>query len=74
MKPAEPSRSKKIIDKIKKFYILNVKGFKADEMVAATTLCEGPKDVVDMNMKTMGEIAKKYGGLSAGAENGIKGY
>lgn len=74
LKPEENSRSKKIINEIKKFYLLNIKGFKKDEMVAATTLIEGPKDIVDMQMKTLHTIATKYGGLSGGAENGIKGY
>lgn len=74
LKPAEKSRAKLIIDKIKKFYVLNIKGFKADEMVAATTLIEGPTEMVDQQMATLSRIAEKYGGLSGGAENGIKGY
>lgn len=43
-------------------------------MVAATTLIEGPADIVDAQMATLEKIAKKFGGLSGGAENGIKGY
>lgn len=74
LKPEENSRSKKILNEIKKFYLLNIKGFKKEEMVAATTLIEGPKDIVDMQMKQLSTIAAKYGGLSGGAENGIKGY
>jgi len=74
LKPAEPSRAARIIGEIKKQYVLKVKGFKADQMVAATCLFEGPKALVDMQMKEMFRIAKKYSGLSGGAENGIKGY
>jgi hypothetical protein len=43
-------------------------------MVAATCLFEGPKDICEMQEKQMFQIAKKYHGLSGGAENGIKGY
>jgi alkyldihydroxyacetonephosphate synthase len=54
--------------------LLKVKGFDPEKMVAATCLFEGPKDLVQLQMKQMFEIAKKYQGLSAGAENGIRGY
>lgn len=43
LKPAEPSRFKKVINEIKKAYVLNVAGFKKDEMCAATALFEGEK-------------------------------
>ena len=43
-------------------------------MVAATCLFEGPRNQVEAQQKTMFAIAKKYGGLSGGSENGIKGY
>ena len=48
LKPAEPSKAKKIINEIKKQYLLKVKGFKVDEMVAATCLFEGNKAEVEM--------------------------
>ena len=51
LKPAEPSVSKQIINKIKKFYVLNIKGFKETEMAAATCLFEGPKDICEMQEK-----------------------
>jgi len=74
LKPAEPSRSKRIINEIKKQYVLKIKGYKPDEMVAATCLFEGPKDICEKQEKDMFKIAAKYNGLSGGAENGIKGY
>jgi alkyldihydroxyacetonephosphate synthase len=46
LKPAEPSRMKKIVNEIKKQYVLKVKGFDKDKMCAATCLLEGPKDIV----------------------------
>jgi len=74
LKPAEPDRTKRIINQIKKFYVLNIKGFRPDRMCAATALFEGSKDLMVEEEKRMMTIAKKYGGLSGGAENGIKGY
>lgn len=43
-------------------------------MCAATCLFEGKKSEITVQMKTMFQIAKKYKGISGGAENGIKGY
>ena len=74
LKPKEPSMQKRVMNQIKKFFVLNVKGFKANEMVAATCLFEGPKDVCELQERDMYRIAKKYQGLAAGADNGIKGY
>lgn len=54
--------------------MLNIKGFKENEMAAATCLFEGKKDECELLEKKTIEIAKKYGGMAAGAENGIKGY
>jgi len=74
LKPAEPSRSKRVINEIKKFYITKIAKYNPDEMVAATCLFEGDKETVAAQMKKMFSIAKKYSGLSGGAENGVKGY
>jgi len=43
-------------------------------MVAASCLFEGPKDICKMQETEMIEIAKKYQGMAAGEENGLKGY
>lgn len=74
LKPQENSKSKEILDKIKKFYLTKIKKFNPEQMVAATCLFEGQKDIVLPSMAKMFQIAKKYQGLSGGAENGIKGY
>ena len=74
MKPEESSQYKKIINAIKKAYVLNVAGFKKDEMCAATALFEGGRADCERREIEMLRIAKKYGGMSGGAENGIKGY
>lgn len=74
LKPPETDKSKILINNLKKAYISKIKGFKGDEVCAATCLFEGPKDLVTMQQSSMHKIAAKYGGLSGGAENGIKGY
>jgi len=51
IKPTEKSRSKQIINEIKKQFLLLIKGFKAEEMVAATCLFEGKKDEVSMQQR-----------------------
>jgi hypothetical protein len=55
-------------------YIHKIKGFKEDEMVAATCLFEGEKSICDLQEKEMIEISKKYYGVAGGSENGLKGY
>lgn len=74
LKPQENSKSKEILDQIKKFYLTKIKKFDPSQMVAATCLFEGQKEIVVPSMAKMFQIAKKYQGLSGGAENGIKGY
>jgi len=54
--------------------LLNVKGFKAEELAAATILFEGDKEEMEAQHKRILAIAAKFGGMAAGAENGMKGY
>ena len=54
--------------------MLKIKGYDKDKMVAATCLFEGPADVVLLQQEQVARIATKHGGISGGAENGIKGY
>ena len=65
---------KDFIDKVKKFYVLNVKGFKPEELAACTLLFEGDKEEMEAQHKKILAIAAKFGGMAAGAENGMKGY
>lgn len=63
------------MDAAKKHYILHIKKFKPDEMCAATLLFEGntEQEIREQEKRVYG-IAAKFGGLAAGAENGIRGY
>lgn len=62
------------IEKVKKFYVLNVKGFDAEKMSACTLLFEGNEEDQKALHKKILNIAAKFGGMAAGAENGMKGY
>lgn len=62
------------VDGFKKFYITKLKGFNPELMCVATIVFEGNKeDVLNLENKIY-SIAKHYGGLPAGEENGEKGY
>jgi len=74
MKPAAESAWTEMVEKIKKFYVLNVKGFDQDNLVACTLLFEGPKDEMTERHRQVVEIAKKFKGMAAGPENGMRGY
>jgi len=54
---------------VKQFYTLYVKGFKAEELAAATLLFEGDKEEMQAQHIRILAIAAKYGGMAAGAEN-----
>lgn len=73
-KPEENSKAKEFIDKIKKYYVLNIKGFDANKMVACTIAFEGNASEVKTQEKFIFATAKKYQGMSGGEENGIRGY
>ncbi len=63
-----------LLDKLKKFYVLRVKGFDAEKMVAATIVMEGSKAEVEFQESGIYGLAKEFAGMPAGAENGRRGY
>jgi alkyldihydroxyacetonephosphate synthase len=65
---------KRLKDRFEKFYVTRVKGFDPDEMVACTLLFEGSRAEVAEQESALFRIARKHGGLRAGAENGKRGY
>ena len=64
----------KIKANIQKFFVLNVKGFNADEMCATTFVMEGTSSEVRYQEKNILALAKKHGGLVGGSGNGKRGY
>lgn len=73
LKP-RPTTSDKLINKLQKFFLLNVKGFDPNELCAATIVMEGTADEVAFQNKLINKLAKKHGGLAGGETNGKRGY
>jgi|TARA_B100001964_G_scaffold58438_1_gene66244 alkyldihydroxyacetonephosphate synthase len=65
---------KKVIDDLKKFMVLNVKGIDANQMCASTFVMEGSREEVAYQEKNISKLAKANGGLIGGSENGKRGY
>ncbi len=57
-----------------RWYITRARGFDPARMVACTLLFEGDRDEVAAQRATVRRLARRYGGVHAGAENGRKGY
>lgn len=57
-----------------RFFLEKVRGFKLDQMVAATLLYEGSAADVAAERKAVAACARRHGAMRAGAENGRKGY
>ena len=60
--------------RLEKFLVLRVLGFEVDQMVACTLLFEGSRDEVKAQQKQVYRLAKRFGGMKGGAENGQRGY
>lgn len=65
---------KTLVEKLQKFYLLKVRGFDSEQMVAATIVFEGSKKEVAYQKAVIQDLAKKYRGIVAGAKNGQRGY
>ncbi len=63
-----------LINRLKKFYVLKLRGFDPHQMVAATILMEGSKREVAFQKSNIFSLAQRFQGLPAGAENGRRGY
>ena len=66
--------TKQLAEYLKMFYLLKVKGYDMDKFVGCTVVFEGSKGEVEAQKASLFKIAKKYNGLVAGAETGLKGY
>ena len=64
----------KILDDIKKYFVLNIKGFDPHKMCAATFVMEGDAKEVAYQEKNLNALAAKHAGLAGGSENGKRGY
>jgi alkyldihydroxyacetonephosphate synthase len=59
---------------LEKLIVTKVKGFDPRRLVAATLVFEGTREEVEAQEASVYRIARRHGGLEAGAENGKRGY
>jgi alkyldihydroxyacetonephosphate synthase len=59
---------------LEKAWVLRMRGFDAERMVACTLLFEGGADEVAAQERSVYRLAAAHGGMKAGAENGERGY
>lgn len=74
LKTETSSALQSFVDGLKKFYVTKIKGFDPRELCAATLVFEGDKEDVASHENKIYLIAKQFGGLPGGEENGEKGY
>jgi len=71
---AAPVGLGRLKSRLEKLYVTRIRGLDPDEMVACTLLFEGSRAEVEAQESALFRIARKHGGLEAGAENGKRGY
>ncbi len=74
LKPKSDDALAKLKSRIEKFFVINVKGFQPDRMVACTLVFEGTHAEVQQQQKAVYRIAARHGGFKAGSEGGRRGY
>jgi alkyldihydroxyacetonephosphate synthase len=65
---------KRLMSRAERYFVTRVRGFDVERMVAATVLYEGTRSEVAVQAKTIRTLARRHGGMRAGAENGRRGY
>jgi alkyldihydroxyacetonephosphate synthase len=63
-----------LMSRVEKAFVLGVKGFEANRMVACTLLFEGTEAEVSVQERGVYALASKHAGMKAGPENGQRGY
>ena len=73
LKP-RPEGWKALKSKLEKWYVMRLRGFDPERMVACTFVFEGNRSEVKVQEKSVYSIASRHGGMKAGSENGERGY
>jgi alkyldihydroxyacetonephosphate synthase len=60
--------------KLEKLLVTRLRGFAPDRMVACTLVYEGSREEVRRQQAAVRRLARRHGGMRAGAENGKRGY
>jgi alkyldihydroxyacetonephosphate synthase len=63
-----------LLERVKKLYVLKVRGFDPDKMVAATIVMEGTRDEVEYQQAHLNKLATRFHGIPAGSDAGRRGY
>ena len=74
LKPKESDFFKKLLDKLKKYYILKIRKMDPDQMCLATIVMEGSKEEVHLQKKIVKQVAGYFNTILAGGGNGKRGY
>ncbi|MFO0688568.1 MAG: FAD-binding oxidoreductase [Myxococcota bacterium] len=64
----------RVASTLQKLFVTRIKGFDPERMTACTLVFEGGRDEVAAQRRQVHVIARRHGGLAAGAENGERGY
>jgi alkyldihydroxyacetonephosphate synthase len=60
--------------KLEKLLVTRIRGFEPERMVACTLVYEGSRSEVEAQDRAVRKLARRHGGMRAGAENGRRGY
>ncbi len=71
---APQSLKSDFLQRIARFYLTRIKGYDPYKLAVATLLFEGSTEETQYQKKLLYEIAERHSGMSAGEENGRKGY
>ncbi len=63
-----------LLRRLERLYVTRLRGFQAEHMVACTLVFEGRRDEVRAQEASVRRLARRHGGMRAGAENGRRGY
>jgi alkyldihydroxyacetonephosphate synthase len=73
LKP-KPNRMQALRRRLERLVVTKLKGFDPTRMVACTLVYEGSRHEVRAQEKAVRRLARRRGGMRAGAENGKRGY
>ncbi|KAL8440657.1 hypothetical protein Emag_007845 [Eimeria magna] len=69
-----PPMKELLAEKLKKFYLNTLKGWREEDLCGCTFLFEGSAKEVATQQRKIYKVAKFYGALPAGSKNGERGY
>ena len=73
LKPA-PSAMTRVKTAIQRFVLVRLKGFDLRSLAACTVVMEGTRRELAWQRRIIFSLARRFGGVSAGAHNGRRGY